>query len=203
MTARHASRRASPVCLRGAGFADGPRGTAQRLKSAVWFAVGQMVDEESMRRGLNATPQFIGALTELVWTQIGTSDLASVLPSRIPSFPDVMCKRAMHEGKKPPPPSSTLPRKNKKRKQTRGKGLADRRGDREGGPENVATDLESFSSHAGRSTVTTADVLLLARKNPDLQQLMQAFVDDRKATAAAAAGTGGRGKGKARRGGGA
>ncbi|KAM4056116.1 CENP-S protein [Hirsutella rhossiliensis] len=91
----------------------------ERLKSALWFAVGQIVDEESMRRGLNATPQFIGALTELVWTQI----------------------------------------------------------------ENVATDLESFSSHAGRATVTTADVLLLARKNPDLQQLMGAFVDERKTAA--------------------
>ncbi|EQL00095.1 Histone-fold protein [Ophiocordyceps sinensis CO18] len=87
-----------------------------RLKSALWFAVGQIVDEESMRRGLNATPQFIGALTELVWTQI----------------------------------------------------------------ENVAVDLESFSNHAGRATVTTADVLLLARKNPDLQQLMQTFVDERR-----------------------
>ncbi|RDA86585.1 hypothetical protein CP532_5984 [Ophiocordyceps camponoti-leonardi (nom. inval.)] len=88
----------------------------KRLKSALWFAVGQIVDEESMRRDLNATPQFIGALTELVWTQI----------------------------------------------------------------ENVAIDLESFSHHAGRSTVTTADVLLLARKNPDLQSLMESFVESRK-----------------------
>ncbi|RDA93476.1 hypothetical protein CP533_2647 [Ophiocordyceps camponoti-saundersi (nom. inval.)] len=88
----------------------------ERLKSALWFAVGQIVDEESMRRDLNATPQFIGALTELVWTQI----------------------------------------------------------------ENVAIDLESFSHHAGRSTVTTADVLLLARKNPDLQLLMESFVENRK-----------------------
>ncbi|UNI19012.1 MHF histone-fold complex component, variant 2 [Purpureocillium takamizusanense] len=81
-----------------------------------------MVDEESMRRNLNATPQFIGALTELVWTQI----------------------------------------------------------------ENVAVDLESFSRHAGRSTVTTDDVLLLARKNPDLQQLMGDYVDRLKATAGTA-----------------
>ncbi|UNI19011.1 MHF histone-fold complex component [Purpureocillium takamizusanense] len=94
----------------------------ERLKSALWFAVGQMVDEESMRRNLNATPQFIGALTELVWTQI----------------------------------------------------------------ENVAVDLESFSRHAGRSTVTTDDVLLLARKNPDLQQLMGDYVDRLKATAGTA-----------------
>ncbi|KAG8407461.1 MHF histone-fold complex component [Metarhizium acridum] len=43
----------------------------QRLKSALWFAVGQIVDEECLRRNRNATPQFIGALTEMVWTQIG------------------------------------------------------------------------------------------------------------------------------------
>lgn len=30
-----------------------------------------MVDENSLRHNRNATPQFIGALTEMVWTQIG------------------------------------------------------------------------------------------------------------------------------------
>jgi centromere protein S len=29
------------------------------------------VDEESLRLGVNATPQFIGALTEMVWAQTG------------------------------------------------------------------------------------------------------------------------------------
>ncbi|CAG9999796.1 hypothetical protein V2G26_008319 [Clonostachys chloroleuca] len=106
----------------------------ERLKSALWYAVGQIVDEESIRRNRNATPQYIGALTELVWTQI----------------------------------------------------------------ENVAGDLESFCNHAGRSTVTTDDVMLLARKNPDLHQIIQEFVDERKAKAAAGGnkGTKGRGKGK-------
>lgn len=47
--------------------------------------------------------------------------------------------------------------------------------------ENVATDLESFCNHAGRTTVTTDDVLLLARKNPDLHQIMKEFVDRRRA----------------------
>ena len=47
--------------------------TKQRLKAALWYAVGQIVDEESLNRNRNATPQFIGALTELVWTQIGRS----------------------------------------------------------------------------------------------------------------------------------
>jgi hypothetical protein len=69
----------------------------------------------------------------------------------------------------------------------------------------VATDLESFSAHAGRSTVTTDDVLLLARKNPDLHQIMEEFVQQRKAerealagaTARASASAGAAGRGKA------
>lgn len=43
----------------------------QRLKAALWFAIGKMVDEESIKRNRNATPQFIGSLTELVMAQIG------------------------------------------------------------------------------------------------------------------------------------
>ncbi|KID95414.1 Histone-fold protein, partial [Metarhizium majus ARSEF 297] len=97
----------------------------ERLKSALWFAVGQIVDEECLRRNRNATPQFIGALTEMVWTQIGGKHLT---------------RRA----------------------------------------ENVAIDLESFANHASRPNVTTEDVLLLARKNPDLQQIMGEFIDERK-----------------------
>jgi len=45
--------------------------TLQRLKAALWYSVGKIVDEESLRLGVNATPQFIGALTEMVWTQTG------------------------------------------------------------------------------------------------------------------------------------
>jgi len=44
----------------------------QRLKSALWYTIGQYIDEECLTSDLNATPQFIGALTELVYTQIGT-----------------------------------------------------------------------------------------------------------------------------------
>ncbi|CAP73559.1 uncharacterized protein PODANS_2_9255 [Podospora anserina S mat+] len=43
----------------------------ERLKTALWFSIGKIVDEESMRRNRNATPQFIGALTDMVWSQIG------------------------------------------------------------------------------------------------------------------------------------
>ncbi|ROV93062.1 hypothetical protein VSDG_07397 [Cytospora chrysosperma] len=101
----------------------------ERLKAALWFAVGKMVDDESLRRNRNATPQFIGALTEMVWTQI----------------------------------------------------------------ENVAIDLESFSRHAGRTTVTTDDVLLLARRNADLHGIIKDFVDEQKAANVS------KGKGKSKR----
>ncbi|KAM0591471.1 hypothetical protein ACHAP6_002251 [Verticillium nonalfalfae] len=98
--------------------------TRERLKAALWFAVGQMVDEESMKKNRNATPQFIGALTEMVWEQIG-------------------------------------------------KFLA-------------------ASRHAGRTTVTADDVVLLARKNPDLHELIRDYVDELKAKKAS------KGKGKGR-----
>ena len=42
-----------------------------KLKSALWFQIGKIVDEESLNLRVNATPQFIGSLTELVWAQIG------------------------------------------------------------------------------------------------------------------------------------
>ncbi|KAL8640831.1 MAG: hypothetical protein Q9228_002290 [Teloschistes exilis] len=42
----------------------------ERLKAALWFSVGKIVDEEILKLGVNATPQFIGALTEMVWAQI-------------------------------------------------------------------------------------------------------------------------------------
>ncbi|KAM0260709.1 hypothetical protein ACHAQJ_002625 [Trichoderma viride] len=102
-----------------------PEDDRERLKSALWYAIGQIVDEESLKRNRNATPQFIGALTELVWAQL----------------------------------------------------------------ETVAIDLETFCNHAGRTTVTTDDVLLLARKNPDLHQIMKTCVDGIKADKETAAGS--------------
>jgi len=46
--------------------------------------------------------------------------------------------------------------------------------------ENVATDLESFSRHAGRTTVTTDDVLLITRRNEALHGIIKDFVDREK-----------------------
>ena len=51
----------------------------QRLKSALWFSIGKIVDEETIKLGVNATPQFIGALTEMVWAQIGTLSFHLIL----------------------------------------------------------------------------------------------------------------------------
>lgn len=50
----------------------------QRLKAALWFSIGKIVDAETLRLGVNATPQFIGALTEMVWAQIGNITLTPI-----------------------------------------------------------------------------------------------------------------------------
>ncbi|PMD28703.1 hypothetical protein NA56DRAFT_675747 [Hyaloscypha hepaticicola] len=91
--------------------------TTERLKASLWFSIGKIIDEETARLNTTATPQFIGAMTEMVWAQI----------------------------------------------------------------ENVAQDLESFSRHAGRTTVTTDDVLLVTRRNEALQGIMVDFVERGKA----------------------
>jgi len=45
----------------------------ERLKSALWYSIGQYIDDECLSSDVNATPQFIGALTELVYTQIANT----------------------------------------------------------------------------------------------------------------------------------
>ncbi|KAJ2899977.1 hypothetical protein MKZ38_002696 [Zalerion maritima] len=107
--------------------------TREALKQALWFSVGKIVDEQTIARRINATPQFIGALAEMVFTQV----------------------------------------------------------------ENVAKDLETFSRHAGRTTITTDDVLLLARRNEDLHDMIKDFIDNQKAEKAeraAAAGKSAKGR---------
>lgn len=41
----------------------------------------------------------------------------------------------------------------------------------------MATDLESFANHAGRSTIKTDDVLLLARRNEGLETILKDKVE--------------------------
>jgi hypothetical protein len=43
---------------------------------------------------------------------------------------------------------------------------------------NVVLDLESFGRHAGQSTATTHDVLLLDRRNGDLHSIIKDFVHE-------------------------
>ncbi|PBP17682.1 apoptosis-inducing TAF9-like domain 1 family protein [Diplocarpon rosae] len=100
----------------------------EKLKASLWFSVGKLIDEECRRLNTTATPQFIGAMTEMVWAQI----------------------------------------------------------------ETVSTDLESFSRHASRTTITTDDVLLVTRRNDALHGIMRDFIDAEKARAAG-------GMGKARK----
>jgi centromere protein S len=105
----------------------------QRLKAALWFSIGKIVDEESLKLGVNATPQFIGALTEMVWSQTGIAEWNS--------FESTSNFYA----------------------------------------EGVAQDLENFAKHAGRTTVTTDDVLLITRRNDALHDIMKDFIDNDKA----------------------
>lgn len=44
----------------------------QKLKSALWLSIGRLVDSTCIPLRTNATPQFIGALTELVYAQVTT-----------------------------------------------------------------------------------------------------------------------------------
>lgn len=84
----------------------------EKLKATLWYSIGQAVDSVSLNQDLNATPHFIGGLSEMVWSQI----------------------------------------------------------------DNVARDLEAFAKHAGRSTINSQDVLLLARRNEGLVDIMQSEV---------------------------
>ena len=42
----------------------------EKLKAALWYATGQTVDSVAVAQDLNATPHFIGGLSEMVWGQI-------------------------------------------------------------------------------------------------------------------------------------
>lgn len=113
-----------------------------------------MVDEKVIKDNRNATPQFIAALTQVVWTQIGKMLAPPLFRPLSPLFP-------------PLPPFSTsflwLTRTQ----------------------ESVAQDLESFSAHAGRTTISTDDVLLLCRRNQDMHHIIKDFIDQEKAEKAA------------------
>lgn len=54
----------------------------ERLKAALWYSVGQTIDSISLSKDINATPHFIGALSETLWQQIGADmgNLETILP---------------------------------------------------------------------------------------------------------------------------
>lgn len=44
--------------------------TEERLKAALWYSIGKTVDSVAVDSNTNASPQFIGGLTELVHLRI-------------------------------------------------------------------------------------------------------------------------------------
>ena len=109
----------------------------ERLKAALWYSVGQTIDSVSLAKDINATPHYIGALSEMLWGQIGTNNMLA-------------CRKSL---------DADLSRLT----------------------ENVSHDLEAFAKHAGRSTINTSDVLLLARKNEGLQDVLKQQAKEVKA----------------------
>jgi centromere protein S len=139
----------------------------QRLKSALWYRIGKIVDEETLKLGVNATPQFIGSLTELTWAQIGRHSI--LLGSRLRwlygrniSFSDTcVCRHSSRSVFLRP-------------------GMALAELTRLFSVANAAQDLESFASHAGRRTIKTDDVMLLTRRNEGLETILKDFVEKLK-----------------------
>lgn len=42
----------------------------EKLKAALWYAIGQTVDSVALSQNINATPHFIGGLSEMCYAQI-------------------------------------------------------------------------------------------------------------------------------------
>ncbi|KAK3109381.1 MHF histone-fold complex component [Teratosphaeriaceae sp. CCFEE 6253] len=42
----------------------------ERLKAALWYSIGQTVDAVAISQNLNATPHYIGGLSEMCYAQI-------------------------------------------------------------------------------------------------------------------------------------
>lgn len=53
-----------------AGFVADDQDKEEKLKAALWYAMGQTIDAVATERNINATPHFIGGLSEMVWGQI-------------------------------------------------------------------------------------------------------------------------------------
>ena len=42
----------------------------EKLKAALWYSIGQTLDSIAVAQDINASPHFIGGLSEMVWSQI-------------------------------------------------------------------------------------------------------------------------------------
>ena len=112
------------------------------------------MDEETLKLGVNATPQFIGALTEMVWAQIGPSkrylDWKFSATDCLHQKPPVRILRASQ--------STSLDSRN----------------------IHALTEYRE-SRHAGRATISVEDVMLLSRRNEGLEDVLRSFVNKQKA----------------------
>lgn len=52
------------------GLQEDDNAKDEKLKAALWYAVGQTVDSITLKEDLNATPHFIGGMMEMIWAQI-------------------------------------------------------------------------------------------------------------------------------------
>lgn len=50
------------------------------MKTALYDSIVKIVEEETLKLDAIATPQFINALLELTWTQLGKSDSSHLWP---------------------------------------------------------------------------------------------------------------------------
>jgi centromere protein S len=53
-----------------AGQDDDDNTKEVKLKAALWYSIGQTIDSVAVAQDINATPHFIGGLSEMVWGQI-------------------------------------------------------------------------------------------------------------------------------------
>lgn len=55
-----------------AGLEADDQNKEEKLKAALWYAMGKTIDGVAVAQDINATPHFIGGLSEMVWGQIQT-----------------------------------------------------------------------------------------------------------------------------------
>ncbi|KAJ5647869.1 hypothetical protein N7490_004241 [Penicillium lividum] len=126
---------------------------AERLKTELYDCVSKIVDEETLKLDATATPQFTNALLELAWSHLGTYSSSVKLAACSVSI-QLVQQAAEHY--------LTISIKII---------ITDNN------TESAVVDVEAFAKHAGRSTVTPADVLMLCRRNDGLNQTLHKYME--------------------------